>query len=365
MLDFKVAKSLKLANSFYLNINFEILNGCKFKCKGCFVEKNAQTPFLKENLEGLISTLENFSKGGYQPFLAFLGPTDFLVSSNLQTVFDNLEFINILKKFKRIVFQTTFVDILNSDTAIKIINDHFKDHEIEINTVFEPFLINNKVAVENVLKNQQIFFSKLARSDVKSFTIFNVYNYQDAKQAVILKDYAKLDGLVKDIFRTTIDYNFSSGRNKDLTSSEFSQLTDTAKKLFDESIVDSASAENLRFSFGKIHDSLLEVQLNYRGGSYYYSPLLYERFVSFSDELKVGDSSLTTSAYEKYQRDLVLEQYKYSQAADSCESCGFLGICVDRGILKLMKMYDVKKCIVAKKAWEITSLHSEYQGGAL
>lgn len=71
MFDFKVAKSLKFANSFYLNINFEILNGCKFKCKGCFVEKNAQTPFSLENLEGLSYTLDSFTSGGYQPFWPF------------------------------------------------------------------------------------------------------------------------------------------------------------------------------------------------------------------------------------------------------------------------------------------------------
>lgn len=362
MFDFKVAKSLKLANSFYLNINFEILNGCKFKCKGCFVEKNAQTPFLQQNLEGLEQTLDSFSKNSYQPFLAFLGPTDFLVSSNLEVIFKNYEFVKLLKRFKRIVFQTTFADISNSELAIRILKEHFSEHELEINTVFEPFLINNKVAVEKILKNRKEFLTQLARDDVRSFTIFNVYNYEDAKQAHLLKDYEKMDTMVKDIFKTTIDYNFSSGRNKDLNGFDFLKLTDTAKNLFDSSIVDEESAKNLRFSFGKIHDSLLEVQLNYRGGAYYYSPLLYERFVSFNEDLKISEQELSSMAYEKYQRDITLEQYRYSAQTESCENCGFLGACVDRGILKLMKMYEVDECIVAKKAWERTSKHFECEG---
>ncbi len=349
------SRELREASHFYLNINFEVLNGCKFKCRGCYVEKNAQEPITSTDSANLSQLMEGLKGGLYFPFIAFVGPTDFLSAENFSSVFADVGNIRLFNRFRRLSLQTTYLDISKGSEIANILNDSYSDVELEINIVIDPSKIMDDNYLKIIERNKLHFLSLLNKKDVRTFGIMNVYNYDETKIPELLRDYDFMHRRVAHLFETTIDYNFSMGRSKDLNDSDFLAMTTRIKDLFDSSIVSDDKSEYLRFSFGKLTDSLIERQYNYRNGKLYYSPLLYERFVSFKNEFEVPLVNNTVKEIEEFEMKIQLDQYNIADKMDECESCPFLGSCVDRGILFLMETYNTKKCLVAKNALSVVN----------
>lgn len=342
---------LRSASHFYLNFNFEVLNGCKLKCPGCHVETNAQLPFSSLEQANFLKLLQDMKNSLYVPFIAFIGPTDFLSADNFLEIFSNPDIIQLMHNFTRFSLQTTFLDVRRSELAAKLLRDYYFDMEIEINLIVDPAKIMDDQYLKVIEKNQNTFLNLLEREDVRSFGIMNVYDYDKTKIPEILRDYDIMHNRVSHLFDTTIDYNFSFGRNPDISNEEFLSLCFRIKELFDSSLnLSTEKSQYLRFSFGKLTDSLIERQYNYRNGKLYHSPLLYERFVSFRSEFEVPLTEFSASEIEKNEMKLQMEQYLLAPSMEECESCPFLGSCVDRGILHLMDTYGTKKCLVAKEA---------------
>ena len=208
------SRELREASHFYLNINFEVLNGCKFKCRGCYVEKNAQEPITKTDSDSLAQLMEGLKGGLYFPFIAFVGPTDFLSAENFSSVFGDSSNIKLFNRFKRVSLQTTYLDISKGLEIAKILNDSYSGVELEINIVIDPSKIMDDNYLKIIERNKQYFLSLLNKKDVRTFGIMNVYNYDETKIPELLRDYDFMHKRVAHLFETTIDYNFSMGRSK-------------------------------------------------------------------------------------------------------------------------------------------------------
>ena len=193
-------------------------------------------------------------------------------------------------------------------------------------------------------------------TEVRSFGIMNVYDYDSTKISELLKNYDYLHKKVKHLFKTTIDFNFSMGRKDEtLTSKEFFESTNRIKEMFNDSVVSEKKSGYLRFSFGRLSDSLIEKQYNWKNGEFYYSPLLYERYVSFVSDLKIPIKTFSSKEFENFEEEIQLSQYNNVHDKVECGDCPMLGSCVDRGILYLMDIHDIKDCLVAKKALEVVN----------
>lgn len=345
---------LRNSDHFYLNINFEVINGCKLNCPGCFVEKNGQEAFTTNDLENLGKLLKGLQQSLYVPFIAFVGPTDFLSASNFIETFSRPEVIELIHQFKRLSLQTTYIDMKKAPEVAEVINKYYQDMELEINLVVDPAKIMDDAYLSMLLKNKESFLGLLNMDDVRSFGIMNVYNYDNTKIPDLLKDYDFMHKRVGHLFETTIDYNFSFGRSPHISNEEFIALSNRIKNLFDISLastnISDEKTQYLRFSFGKLTDSLVERQYNYRNGKLYYSPLLYERFVSFRDAFEVPLKDFTVEEVEQFEMQMQLNQYARASEKEECEICPFLASCIDRGILHMMDTFETKKCLVAKKA---------------
>jgi hypothetical protein len=351
--------NLNDANEFILNINFEILKGCPYQCPGCFVNKEEDKIISKENTEKVFTLLDSANESSYKNFIAFIGPTDFLVSSNTIEVLTHPDIIEILNEFQRLSFQTTYLNINDMGPIIETLNTHYQNCEVEFNLVIDPAKISDSKYLNILDKNKNKFLAALNRPDARSFGIMNVYDYDKTKIANLLKNYHFMHKSVEHLFETTIDYNFSIGRKPDLTSQEFQTATNRIKALFNHSTVSAEKAEYLRFSFGKLTDSLIEKQYNYLNGNLYASPLLYERFASFNENFKIPTKSFHIKEVELYENSIISKQFLYASKTKECADCSFLGSCVDRGILFLMETYNIVNCLVAKDALETLNYKQE------
>lgn len=346
------SRHLKDADSFYLNITFEVLNGCKWSCHGCHVNKEVQDGMSGAELEKMLGLLDDFEKNSYKPFIAFVGPTDFFTANNSVEFLRSPGVVEMLHRFKRLSFLTTYLDGETDqiNQVCDILNQLYSDIELEINISIEPAQILNKKYLTVLQKNKDIVQAKLHKfKDIRTFGIFNVFDYSVTKIAETLSNYDFLHKEIKHLFETTIDYNFSLGRREDLQGKEFEETVLQISELFDDAI-SGERVKFLRFSFGKLTDSLIEKQYNYRNGEFYASPLLYERFVSFKPEFKIPVEDWTAREFEEWEHSLQINQYANVFDKEECGSCHYLGSCVDRGVLHLMDAYGIKKCVVARDA---------------
>lgn len=344
------SRDLASADHFYLNINFELLNGCKFSCRGCYVEKNSQTPITQEQFVKLNKLIKSFKDNLYSPFIAFVGPTDFLAAENFEKVFDDPSFVEMFHNFKRLSLQTTYLGMKNVQKSAEILKKNFSDLEIEINIVIDPGKIMDDIYLKVLEKNKTQFLGFLGRDDIKTFGVMNVYDYSKTKIADLLQNYDFIHNRVAHLVETTVDYNFSAGRKVDLTNGEFLDLADRLKLLYDSSELSENKEFFLKADSGKTTDSLIERQYNYRGGEIYHSPLLYERFVNFRESFRIPLQDHSVSEVEQYDDNLQISQYRFAEQTEECATCPFLTSCVNRGILHLMETFDTKKCLVAKNA---------------
>ena len=350
--------NLRDSFNFYFNLNFEFLNGCQFSCKGCHVNKTGSASMDDKSYRQLKKIMESFNENNsYKPFIAFIAPTDFLSATNTAQVLSDPRVIEILNHFKRISLQTTYLDVSRAELVSEILKKHYSNMELEINVIIEPEKIENEKYLTVLKKNQDYVIEKMNWSTpVRSFGIMNVYDYNTSKIADLLKDYDYLHKKVQHLFETTIDFNFSLGRkDENLTKHEFESSAMRIKKMFNDSVVSDEKAQYLRFSFGRLNDSLVERQYNWKNGEFYYSPLLYERYVSFISGLKIPIEEFTAEEFERYEEQIQLSQYKNVDNKTECGDCPLLGSCVDRGILQLMDIHGIKDCLVAKDAMNVVN----------
>jgi len=350
--------NLRDSYNFYFNLNFELLNGCQWNCKGCYVNKEGGAAITDQSYEQLKRIMESFSeKNSYKPFIAFIAPTDFLSANNTYAMLTDPRIIDILNKFKRISFQTTYLDISKASLIADVLRDHYSNMELEINVIIEPEQVENEKYLA-VLKQNQDEVIRLMNwpTKVRSFGIMNVYDYDSTKVAQLIKDYDFLHKKVHHLFETTIDFNFSLGRkDEQLSAEEFLSAATRIKTMFNDSVVSDEKGNYLRFSFGRVNDSLIEKQYNWKNGEFYYSPLLYERYVSFIPALKIPITDYDAKEFEKYEEEIQLSQYTNAGDKTECSDCHLLGSCVDRGILHLMDVHGIKDCLVAKDAMHVVN----------
>lgn len=343
------------ATGYHLSLNLELLRGCQFSCKGCFVDKYGSDPMTDERGAQLLSWVTSAQEdGGYLPTVIFIGPTDFLSSGNTIDVLRDPRIQQVVRRFKRLSLQTTCLDISTAPEIAKVLREHYSHMELEVNFLMEPEHVLTEKYLRTVKENRDSLYEIIDwHIPVKSFCIMNVYEYENAKKDDVIKllnDYKEMHLRIKDMFDTTIDFNFSMSRKHNQNkSSEVKEAIIRVTKMFDKS-VNHDTSQFIRFSFGKLTDSLIEKHFNFLNGKFYVSPLLYDRYVAFVPELQIPFVNFTVAESEAFEEQLQLEQYQNAGQKDECGSCRYLGSCTDRNILKVMDIYSIKHCIIARDA---------------
>lgn len=363
-MEYNPSAKLKEARGYFFNLNFEILNGCKFNCVGCYVEKNSQTPMSKEDLQKLCLLFSDMERNYYTPWIALIGPTDFLVADNTILSLADPENQKLFKKFRKLALQTTLLDMRKAEAIVQALRMDYPDMEIEIGILLDPRQLQNPVYLNKIHDNKRALKSLFAQQSVLFFGLINLVEADQKKLSEVIRDYDSLQIALEPLFFDTVehykhtgqegapflDYNFSAGRSRDLSNTEVLSFAHELQKIFNTSIRHDSPAPYFRFSFGKLQDSLFEKQYTFRQGHLFASPYFYERFVAFHPSLEVPLRLYSVQEIETFEQDLQLSQFRFAEKTDECEDCLYLPSCTERGVLKLMEIYGSPKCIVAKEA---------------
>jgi hypothetical protein len=225
--------------------------------------------------------------------------------------------------------------------------------ELEINFLMEPEHVETEKYLMTIRNNRDKLFEILNwATPVKSFCIMNVYEYERVKKGNIqqlLNDYREMHSRIRHLFDTTIDFNFSMSRKTGVENKLVKDAIVRVTKMFDKS-VNQDTNQFIRFSFGKLTDCLIEKHYNWLNGEWFVSPLLYDRYAAFVPELKIPFTDYTVKETEAFEDKLLMDQYENAHTKTECGGCRYLGSCADRNILKVMDIYGVKDCIIARDA---------------
>ena len=339
------------ATGYHLSLSLEWLHGCQFNCKGCHVNKG-DAAYTSEQLYELGNWLISmWDIGGYLPTIVFLAPTDFLAADNIIDVLTNVETYSILRQFKRLSLQTTFLNIDRAEEIVKILKQSYSHMELELNFIIEPEKVNNEKYLNTIRDNREKFIKSLEwEKHIASFAIMNVYEYDRIKKndvKNILADYQQLHAKIMEKFGSTIDFNFSMTRNAWWSNQDIQEAVQSVSRIFDEG-VNHEFNQTIRFSFGKLEDSSIEKHYNWHQGDLYISPMIYERIASFNEVLKVPVRDVITT--ESHEQMLLIEQYQNADKKTKCGTCRYQASCIERNVLAFMDMHEIKDCIIASKA---------------
>lgn len=352
--NYRTSVEMREADSYHLSLNLELLRGCQFSCKGCHVDLYGAKPLTDENAARLNFWLTDMvSEGDYLPTVIFIGPTDIMVADNTFEVLNDPRVIEAVSRFKRLSIQTTCLDISKAKEMGEVLRKHFSHMELEFNILMEPEHVETEKYLYTIRNNRDALYAEINwPTPIRSFCIMNVYEYERVKKkniAELLVDYKQMHLRIKELFDTTIDFNFSMSRKKAPAPKEVEIAIHRITKMFDEGVTPTTN-QFIRFSFGKLTDSLIEKHYNFLNGDFFVSPLLYDRYAAFVPELKVPFTDYTRDEVEAFEEFLEFDQLTKAHSKTECGSCRYLGSCVQRNILKVMDVYDIKDCVIARDA---------------
>lgn len=344
---------MRQADSYHLSLNLELLRGCQFSCKGCHVDKYGAQPLTDEWAQRLRTWLDSAQAGGYLPTVVFISPTDVLKSDNTLEILSDPRVIEIVSRFKRLSIQSTCLDISEAPQIGQLLRQHFSHMELEVNVLMEPEHVETEKYLQTVRSNREALYAEFDwPTPIRSFCIMNVYEYEQVKKkniAALLVDYERMHHRVQELFDTTIDFNFSMSRKVNVNPQEVAVAIQRVTNMFDTGVT-RFNNQFIRFSFGKLTDCLIEKHYNFLNGQFYVSPLLYDRYAAFVDQLRVPFKNYTIEETEAFEQELELDQYLNSANKTSCSGCRYQGMCISRNILKVMDLYGIKDCVIARDA---------------
>lgn len=344
---------LDKAETYYMNMNLELLIGCKWKCKGCYVdlENNHST---NKDINNIHTLTDDITNRGMTPAILFIGPTDCFTASNTLDILRSNNVQSLAKKYLRISLLSTFLESKSKqiDDVIDILNESYAGIELEINMIIDAGQVTNENYLNLIKKNRDDVFAKLTSfEDIKTHVQFNVFDYSQSSIKETMNDYANLRNKILNMFGTNIDFNFSMGRKHNLSDKEFLDSIFTITDIFNGSL-DEENIKFAEFSMGNPLDSNVERQLNFKEGHLYFSPYIYEQYVTFDSAYRIPMDKWIYSEVESFYETVTLNSYKDSSKME-CGTCPYLAMCVERGVVHTMSRYNEKECILAKDAFDL------------
>ena len=334
----------------YTNINFEVLKGCHLKCEGCFVNKKGALPLTTTDLDLLERLTQDLQNSQQKLYIAFIGPTDFLISDNTLEILSNKAFLKILKRFTKVSFQTTFLDFSRAEEVAKEIEKNFQSQTLEINIVLDPNKLDNQKYLKTIKERKILFNTMINKNDIETFGILNIFDYENLRNADY-NSYLKLHEAAEGIIETGIDFNLSLSRSPIIKKETYSRYSQSVKQLHEKIKIETTT--------DAIQNDI-ERQYNFSSGQFYYSPLFYERVSLFNEHFKIPKEFISAKGLLEFESIIKNTQKEVITKQKDCHNCNFQQLCIQRGVIFLMNYIEDPSCYLPRE-----SPHFIYQMGTL
>ena len=304
-----------------VQFNCEVLSGCEFKCKGCFVNKLGSNMGSYDRLNNAIDL---FNDNGYRVSTINIGPTDIFGNNNIRELLQDETFRECLSKVTTIQFVTTLEKI--DYTVIEMLNSIPK---------VDGFMYDVNIALQppvnwNVLEYKLNILNDL-KDDLNYYMVYNMGNDDEYNSKVL-----EMSKLVDERFDSILTLNPSFFR---APKSKVQQHLiekwkgyDFSDDLMPKTFIDQAQGGSL------------ELNYTYCNERFFWTPFVYDIALIGTDEFKVKDEN-DIESWTEAKSFQFMEQLTYSAETNNCGSCPNMMTCIDKGVLSYMKHHSLLSCV--------------------
>ena len=304
-----------------VQFNCEILSGCEFKCKGCFVNK------LGSNVgefDKLNDAIDLFNNEGYRVSTINIGPTDLFCNNNIITLLQNETFVKCLSKVSTIQFVTTLENI--NHQVIKMLNEIPKA---------EGFMYDCNIALQPPVDwdrmEERLDLLNDFKDDLNYYFVYNMGNDDEYNSEVLAMNY-----LADLRFDTIIQLNPSFLRapkskvHKHLINKW--KNYDYSDDLYPKTIIDRAQGGSL------------ELNYTFCNNRFFWTPFVYDIVLIGTDQFRVQDES-DISSWMAAKDNNFMSQIAYTEKTNSCSTCPKMMTCIDKGVQSYMEHHSITECL--------------------
>ena len=302
-----------------VQFNCEVLSGCEFRCKGCFVNKIGSNV---GSFEKLNDAIELFRANDFHVSTINIGPTDLFGNNNIVQLLTDPVFRECLSKVTTIQFVTTLKHIDNH--VIELLNsipkrDGFMyDCNIALDTPIDWDMIEDQLQHLNQFTD-----------DLNYYLVYNMGNDDEYNEQVL-----EMSKIADDRFDTILTLNPSFFRapkskvQKHLI--EKWKQYDFSDDLYPKTIADQAQGGSL------------ELNYTYCNDRFFWTPFVYDIALIGTDEFEVKDPSSLDSWMEPKTNQFT-KQLMYD--TDNCSMCAHQMTCIDKGVKSYMEHHELRACV--------------------
>ena len=303
-----------------VQFNCEVLSGCEFKCKGCFVNKLGSNMGSYDRLNNAIDL---FNDNGYRVSTINIGPTDLFGNNNVIELLQDETFRECLSKVSTIQFVTTLtnistevIDLLNS---IPKIDGFMYDANIALQPPVDWDWVEERLSLLNGFTD-----------DLNYYMVYNMGNDDEYNSKVL-----EMSKLVEDRFDSILTLNpsfFRAPKSKvHAHLIEKWKSYDFADDLMPKTFIDQAQGGSL------------ELNYTYCNERFFWTPFVYDIALIGTDEFQVKDEN-DIESWTEAKSFQFMKQLTYSSETKNCGSCPNMMTCIDKGVLSYMKHHQLTLC---------------------
>ena len=302
-----------------VQFNCEVLSGCEFKCKGCFVNKLGSNVGSFDKLNNAIDLFKN---NGYHVSTINIGPTDLFGNNNIISLLNDKVFQECLSKVTTIQFVTTLenIDLRVIDKLNTI--DKQDGFMYDCNIQLQPPV--NWAEIKDRMSVLDLFWD-----DLNYYFVYNMGNNDEYNEQVL-----DMSRVVDKVFDSILTLNPSFFRAE--KSKVHKHLIEKWKKydfsddLYPKTIVDQAQGGSL------------ELNYTYCNDRFFWTPFVYDIALIGTEEFEVKDPT-DLNSWEEPKTNMFTEQLMYE--TDNCTGCPNQMTCIDKGVLSYMQHHSLTACV--------------------
>lgn len=329
------------------NLTLEILQGCKYQCVGCMVDRDFDPGPFDNDRERLISLVDQMADEGYRLREFTVGPVDVIASKAGIEILDHPLVKDLAQRYESIVLPLALLSDDGLEELCAKVNVLMAGKSFTLATPFPLKSTYNQKHQDLVKRRVDFVISHLP--DVKFELLYLTVNMTGDSVRDFTpqanQDLHELDFGV----RRLVEYVFPHVRrgfddlvNRQLFLNEFGRFCDVIQECRD--------TPYNRYLIKPITDSL---ELTYRQGELFYTPTLIEKFPIFDKQFVLDEPWSPLSIEEFYERQYINELVKWS-SDDLCKSCPHLNRCSRGDVHAIMSHLSVGDCLVnMRNKWDV------------
>lgn len=328
------------------NLALELLKDCDYGCSGCSVNTAGITPYTEEDLWALNDVVQEVRDRGWEMSWMEFAPVDIMSASNRQDVLTHPTIRSMLKGFKSVVFNCSF---LNPKPEAYV--QFAEELEAFMPGLNAEFLVPvelkhyNNVAYLEKLRGRIAWLNENLQSvDIGSVTaIVNMTEKMFDNGLIneqVLHDTRHIELFEKSDTTTFVFHYGRRDLNVEDDREEFLRTIVKQNEAFANQV-----EKGYEFKVDDLGEHVgADYHLAYRDGELYLAPFINSPIATFHPDFKF-EKPWTLDNLQRSDQDTFFESVARAAESPDCSGCRFVSKCATRGVQRVQRLLGTDQCL--------------------